>query len=248
MIPGVGMAVLVGPPVYSAESWLQIDPAFVRFADLTLDDRAFAKAQREFMRSPAVLRAVLAKSEIASLPIFDDVVDRVGFLRKRILVTPQRGTRMYTISMRSEHRESVAPIINAVREEYLSLVNRRSIAREQRLLTSLDEDQRRSAFEIKRLKERMAKLACENADQGAHVLEREILDQELQCQITLAKQIADRITVLETEYRGAGAYAVLSPAEMPAAAYPMRNMVVASIAGLGMPFVFCTLIRPTGEC
>ena len=164
---GAGAGVILShTPVFKAECWLEIVPKFIVFAEGKGNDRAFARTQQELIKSPPAMIDVLAKPEIASLPIFDDVVDPVFFLRKRIQASPQRGTNVYTISLQSDNRESVAPIVNAVLEAYLALINTRQTTQDQALLALLKSEQRRKQTEIETLQERVKSLSRQSVSSG----------------------------------------------------------------------------------
>ena len=201
---GSGAAVVLShTPVYKAECWLEIAPTFIVFAEEGKgNDRAFARTQQELIKSPPAMTDVLAKPEIASLPIFEGVVDPVAFLRKRIQASPQRGTNVYTISLQSDNRESVAPIVNAVLEAYLALINTRQTTQDQALLALLKSEQRRKQTEIETLQERVKALARQIATingprpealaEALNRLEVELVISEAELMVAKAKSTAEQ--------------------------------------------------------
>ena len=108
----------------------------------------------------------IAEPEIADLPIFKNVIDRVAFLRARIVADRIGRSRLFFINLRSPSQESIAPIVNSVRDAYLSFINSQATNQDQQLLTLLNNEQRRKQTEIETLQERVKSLARQSVTNG----------------------------------------------------------------------------------
>lgn len=157
MIIVVVVVYFVHQPVYEASTWLRIRPSYLVFEHR--EDRAvFVQTQRELIKSPPVIAEALANPEIAALPIFADEEDRVTWLRSEIIANPVGNSELFLISLRNQHRESVAKVVNAVRDAYLATLNTEVARQNESTLSLLEAERSRRYIELQNDRDRMRQL------------------------------------------------------------------------------------------
>jgi len=105
------------PPAraYQAEAWIRIrfEPQFVLSA---ADERPmlYAENQVQLIRSPLVMRKVLADQAIADMAEIKETDDPVNWLIARTSVKQQGESEFYVISFGGPAREAAVQIVNAI--------------------------------------------------------------------------------------------------------------------------------------
>jgi capsular exopolysaccharide synthesis family protein len=161
----VGAAVMyIHVPRYEATALLMIEesPQFIAFSNSSSgQSQRYVQTQLELMRDPVVLERVLSKPEIASIPELALSADRVETLRKNLSVLPRRGSELYNISYTSPIPTQAATVVNAVADEYMEYHRNDDSQRTQRVIDLLEEERRRRAIEVERLRRRVVWLTVE---------------------------------------------------------------------------------------
>jgi capsular exopolysaccharide synthesis family protein len=161
----VGAAVMyIHVPRYEATALLMIEesPQFIAFSNSSSgQSQRYVQTQLELMRDPVVLERVLSKPEIASIPELALSADRVETLRKNLSVLPRRGSELYNISYTSPIPTQAATVVNAVADEYMEYHRNDDSQRTQRVIDLLEEERRRRAIEVERLRRRVVSLTEE---------------------------------------------------------------------------------------
>lgn len=172
---GVILAVVAGfisfytyKPTYEATTWMEFRQDWV-IDRPDQDHNRFIVTQRELIRSPPILAEALAKPEISSLPIFNGIIDPIVWLKKNIIANPIAGSNLFTISLRDEHKESVARVVNAVREAYLANLNTDTARRNDSLIGMLEAEKNRRSVTIGSETARLKTLVRDAAEKGAHI-------------------------------------------------------------------------------
>lgn len=97
---------------------------------VTSTKRNFVNTQAAIMRSYKVLQEVVAKPEIASSPIFEDELNKVGALKLMLSVAVGRTDDTITVAIESDLVVEACDIVNSIVEEYrrsLSLKNQDNV-------------------------------------------------------------------------------------------------------------------------
>lgn len=169
---GVVLAVVAGvisyytyKPTYEATAYLRFREHYI-LSPTKVERGVFIVDQRELIKSPPILAEALAKPEISSLPIFVGMVDPMTWLRTKIVATAVSGSNLFTITLRDEHRESVAKVVNAVKEAYLAHLNTDTARRNDDILNLLTQEKDRKNGTIEQLKGRLKQMIKESSANG----------------------------------------------------------------------------------
>lgn len=183
-------------PVYEAVTWMRMRQQFI-IAPLQQDSSTFINTQRELMRSPPVLAEALAKPGITSLPIFDGVEDPVNWLATRIVARPVGGSELFTLSLQSKYKDSVAKVVNAVRDAYLASLGNDIIKQNDMTLAALEQERQRRYSEIENDRNRIRLLTSEldaNGNKGTVTLN----DKQIQI-VSVVDDLARKLSELEVD-------------------------------------------------
>lgn len=158
-------------PTYEATTWLRFRDNYIIYAHSDRDRGIFVLTQRELIKSPPIIAEALAKPEIASLPIFNGITDPLVWLSDRIVASSQNGSDLFKISLQSSYRESVAKVVNAVREAYLANLNTDVVRQNDTTLHLLEAERTRRASDMERDRNRLRSLQKElaNTDSGGGI-------------------------------------------------------------------------------
>ncbi|MFO0949404.1 MAG: polysaccharide biosynthesis tyrosine autokinase [Planctomycetota bacterium] len=158
-------------PTFEATTWLRFRDNYIIYANNERDRSIFVLTQRELIKSPPIIAEALAKPEIASLPIFEGITDPLNWLSDRIVASSQNGSDLFKISLQSSHRESVAKVVNAVREAYLANLNTDVVRQNDSTLHLLEAERTRRASDMERDRNRLRSLQKElaNTDGGGGI-------------------------------------------------------------------------------
>lgn len=136
-----GAAYVTARPVYEAS-------AQIRFLET---NGAQIAEQIALLKDPAVAQAVVAKPEIASLPIFLGIEQPDAWLHSQLRFAAPAGSDAITISLRDHHRESVAKVVQATRDAVLEKAGMMQAIELGDLKEHLVRDQQREIASIDRL-------------------------------------------------------------------------------------------------
>lgn len=151
-------------PTYEAKTWLRVDPIYILSPNERMRQGNFLYSQREVIRSAPIISEALAMPEIASLPIFKDVEDRVSWLSSRIAASPIGASDLLTISLRGHEKDSLAKVVNAVRNAYLNTLNTNTMRQSDSTLQLLDNERTKRFQEIESLRGRLKTLQKNSID------------------------------------------------------------------------------------
>lgn len=168
---GLLLAVVLGAavvrmhvPRYEAKALLMIEDSrpYIAFSNSTTgQSQRYIQTQLEIIRNAVVLERVLSKPEIASIPELAESSDRVETLRKNLSVGSLRGSELYNISYTSPIPKQAAAVVNSVADEYMEYHRNDDALRTQRVVDLLEEERRRRAIEVERLRRRVVALTEE---------------------------------------------------------------------------------------
>ena len=89
----------------------------------TLDFDIYKRTQRQYIKSPHVLNAVLQQKSVELLPLVAAQSDALLWLQQILNVNFPDDAEIMQLSVRSEDRETAEKLANAVAEVYLEDVN-----------------------------------------------------------------------------------------------------------------------------
>lgn len=172
---GVLLAVVAGflsyytyKPTYEATTLMEFRQDYI-ISRPDQDHNRFIVTQIQLIRSAPILAEALAKPEISSLPIFNGVIDPIKWLSEKVVASPRPGSNLLTISLRDEHKESVAKVVNAVREAYLANLNTDTARRNDALIGTLEAERNRRQVIIETDRTRLRTLVRDAVEKGAHI-------------------------------------------------------------------------------
>ncbi len=147
-------------PEYEASAMIHIDENSP-FIVIQTPERSqrYVETQLQLIRDPLVLGPVVGKPEVARLPEFRDNADSIAWLTSHLKVKGVGRSNLYTISMRSKHKHSVAPIVNAVADGYFAVRDEYDNMRIQNMLRLLDAEKVHRKQEVDQLRDDVRKLS-----------------------------------------------------------------------------------------
>lgn len=148
---------LLHHPSFEASTWMRIKPSYLVFKDEG-DRQTFVQTQKELIKSPPVISEALSHPEVIGLPIFVGIEDRVEWLRRQIQAQPVGMSELFLISLESRHQDSVARVVNAVREAYLATLNTEVARQNESTLMLLEAERSRRFVEIQNDRDRLREL------------------------------------------------------------------------------------------
>lgn len=184
-------------PQYQSVTWLKLNPRTWVLTPDEIDRRVFINTQRELVRSPPILAEALAKPGVASLPIFDGVDDPINWLAGRIAARSVGDSDLFTISLESRYKDSVAKVVNAVREAYIANINNETLKSNDTNLTALERERQRRFSDIENDKNRLGILRQELDEKGGANVK--INDEDEIRLKTLADDLRKQLSSVEVE-------------------------------------------------
>ena len=150
-------------PKYEATALLMIEDVspFVAYSASATGNQSqrYVQTQLELLRSSVVLEPVLSRAEIAALGELAGQEERVAHLRARMSIRQIGGSELYYVGYTSPSPEAAASVVNAVIAEYMNIHSGDEFQRSQRVIEILEEERRRRALEVDRLRKRVVDLA-----------------------------------------------------------------------------------------
>lgn len=184
-------------PVYEAKTWLRMRDTYVLPNEQRRDIGAFINTQRELIRSPPVIAEALAKPGISSLPIFDGVEDPITWLSGRIVANSVGGSELFVIMLQSKYKDSVAKVVNAVRDAYLANLGNDTMKQNDLTLVALEQERQRRYSEIENDRNRLRLLASELDGSGNR--STVVLDEQQIRTVSVLEELQKQLTLLEVE-------------------------------------------------
>lgn len=152
-------------PRYQAKALLMIqrDSPYVAFSGgrSGVESGSYIQTQLELLRSQVVLEPVLARPEIAAIQELSENPSPVESLRTGLSVQGVGQSDLYYIGFTSASPDNAAKVVNAVVNEYLTFQMNDDAHRTQRVIDILEDERRRRAVEVERLRKRLVELAKE---------------------------------------------------------------------------------------
>lgn len=152
-------------PRYQAKALLMIqgDSPYVAFAGgrSGVESARYVQTQLELLRSQVVLEPVIARPEIAAIPQLAESPSPVDALRYGLSIQGVGQSDLYYIGYVSTSPDDAAKVVNAVVNEYLKFQMDDDAERAQRVIDILEDERRRRAVEVERLRKRLVELAKE---------------------------------------------------------------------------------------
>jgi polysaccharide biosynthesis transport protein len=158
------VAIMLHVPQYEAKALLMIEnnSPYIAFSNSGRErPEGYIKTQQEIIRSAVVLERVLSRPEIAAIPELVNSADRVETLRENLWVKPLGGSELYNICYTTAEPRDAAAVVNAVSDQYMEYHAGDDSARTQRVIDLLEEERRRRAIEVERLRRRVVALTEE---------------------------------------------------------------------------------------
>lgn len=152
-------------PQYQAKALLMIqgDSPYVAFAGgrSGVESARYVQTQLELLRSQVVLEPVIARPEIASIADLAASPSPVDTLRSGLSIQGVGQSDLYYVGYVSALPETAAKVVNAIVNEYLTFQMNDDAHRAQRVIDILEDERRRRAVEVERLRKRLVDLAKE---------------------------------------------------------------------------------------
>ncbi len=109
-------------PKYEASAWIQIEEhvPFLAFEskDQGSSSKAFVATQIELLRSPMVVRPVIAERELIGLPELNKQDNPLEWLRRQIVVSRIGESELYSVSFTCSQPKAAARAVNAIVDSY----------------------------------------------------------------------------------------------------------------------------------
>lgn len=150
---------------YEAAAWLRIDsgqsPMVVAGLrqDAPVGGDRFVRTQVELIRSPAVLKEVVERPEIASMPEIYKMEDKAKDLRAELKIASENDSDLFSVRFQSPNPNNAAAIVNAVLEEFRDSQDEDTAYRFRRIVDLLEKEVTRRDDGVKRLRDEVQKLA-----------------------------------------------------------------------------------------
>ena len=123
---GVLLAIAAGTTVwytvpyrYVAKAWLRIKAERPQLAFEVEESRLYTRTQIELIKSPLILRDVIARPAVANLEDIQSAISPLEVLQENLKVQSVGGSELYTISYDTKYKASSPVIVNAVLASYL---------------------------------------------------------------------------------------------------------------------------------
>lgn len=146
--------VLLHKPMYTAAGWLEIRPKseFLLGAAGRNESQKFIQTQIEIIRSPDLLKPLIAKQEIVSAPELIREIDPTLALA-RLLSVKQRGqSDIYVVSFSSQSPEKAEIIVKSVIDAYLHYHEQRDATLGNKIVELLDDQAKARKREVEQLR------------------------------------------------------------------------------------------------
>ena len=123
---GVLLAIAAGTTIwytvpyrYEAKAWLRIKADRPKLAFEIEESKLYTRTQIELIKSPLILRDVLARPEVAKLEDIQSALSPLAVIQKNLKVQSVGGSELYTIGYDTKYKASSPVIVNAVLASYL---------------------------------------------------------------------------------------------------------------------------------
>ena len=123
---GVLLAISAGATIwytvpyrYVAKAWLRIKADRPHLIFELEESRLFTRTQVELIKSPLILRDVLARPDVAKLEDIQTAISPLELLQENLKVSSVGGSELYTIAYDTKHKASSPVVVNAVLGSYL---------------------------------------------------------------------------------------------------------------------------------
>ena len=113
----------------------------------------------ELIRSPLVLGLAVKQPEIVDLPGLANRADKIGWLSKRIEVSPIGESELFKIHFSAPDPNHAANVVNAVTNAYFRLREQNETGRMQCVLELLQQEKANRASEVLHLRKDLEELA-----------------------------------------------------------------------------------------
>lgn len=149
-------------PQYTSEAILQIlshRPSIVQpLIEERETSKTFVNNQVQLIRSPVVLRKVVARPEIAKLPETANEQDLVSWLSNRLTVTSFNNSELFRIRVTASSQPVATLLVDAIHQEFFAVHTFESKDRAQKILSALSAEKNHQHEEIRQLEDRLRTL------------------------------------------------------------------------------------------
>jgi len=143
-----------GPSILSADSLLMAA------------GKDHASTQAELLRSTPILKAALARPEIGGSPVFDEVDNRVAWLKKYMHVTVGRKNDIISVSLDSKLVAEACAVVNAVVDAYMEFHSKRKRSTAKEILDHLTAQREKHRQELVTIQAALTRFLKENSTIG----------------------------------------------------------------------------------
>jgi len=219
----MAMTWLFCPSLYESTAWIEIrsNQDYIVFRPETggrESAQAFTQTQLSLLRNPLVLNRVLQLPQVARMETLAGKADPVVWIQRNLAIRAGAGD-LHSVSLTSPNRQEVAPLLNAIVDEYYKHFESENATRVNGLSNMLQRELRLKRQVIQQLQDEIrSRTAAINAnglivdgdgnvdEQATGLRERsaEMVDigfvrQQLVLEIGLLEQMHTRAAVLQTE-------------------------------------------------
>lgn len=162
---GFALYLFTRPPVYVASGLIKIESRqpFIAFRckDDPDESKRYVRTQIAIMRSPVVLRAVLADQRVGSAKHLLKVGDRLAHLQEGIEVEQLDASDLYRVSYAAPSAQEASDVVAAVIQQYFLKQSNEGYRRVQRVVDLLERERARRQREVERLQQHVIDLSRE---------------------------------------------------------------------------------------
>jgi len=147
-------------PVYLSNAFIQIreiPPALV--FEIEAQSKGYVETQKEMIRSSRVLRPVVNSGDIKNLPELRDRKDKVHWLRSQLKLESVGPSEFLRVAFKGPDPNNAAQIVNAVVDQYFSLLTEVNDERVARVITLLDREITNRKADVERKRRMIQKKA-----------------------------------------------------------------------------------------
>lgn len=150
-------------PQYAASGLIKIEDTqpFIAFQQAAVGSTngSFIRTQIELMRSPVVLREVLADQKVGASPHLLESGDRLKHLQKGVQIKQIGGSELYSVMYSAPSPQEASDVVAAVIQQYFSRQSDEGYRRVQRVVDLLEKERTRRQLEVERLQKYVVELS-----------------------------------------------------------------------------------------
>lgn len=167
LLASIAAAVLLWTyvPQYTATALIRIEDSqqYIAFRNAAGGGgtSSFIRTQVQIMRSPVVLREVLADKRVGSATHLRDKSDRIQAIQSALQIKQVGGSELFEVAYAAPSPQEASDVVSAVITEYFDRQSDEAYKRRQRVIELLEKERVRRQVEVERLQRNVIELSKE---------------------------------------------------------------------------------------